>query len=102
MKFTKLYMSKNDKKEKDNQPDILFKGITDEGIFVDLGAFWKAKSGKGYSGKPNEHTTIENNASPVSKDVPNFDQDSKGNEIKYPAGFTSPKEEEINPDSIPF
>jgi hypothetical protein len=27
---------------------------------------------------------------------------SFGNEIKYPAGFTSPKEEEIDENSIPF
>lgn len=60
MKFNKIWIQKNDKKvEGDKQPDIRLSAITEDGIFVDIGAFWKSKSGKGYSGKLREGAYIE-------------------------------------------
>jgi uncharacterized protein (DUF736 family) len=93
MKITKLYVSKNEKKEKENQPDLRLAGITDDGKFIDIGAFWKAKSGKGYSGKLNDSTVIEYTENP---NIPRFDRDSQGNPI------TTPKKVEILPEEIAF
>lgn len=89
MKITKLYVGKNTKKEKDNQPDLILSGITEDGTFLKLGAFWKAKSGKGYSGKVDESTTTIEHV--VSDIVPTFNRDSQGNEIKGQA----PKAQEV-------
>ena len=49
----KIYLAKNNKKEKESQPDLRLSQIAKGGEFVDIVALWKSKSGKGYSGNIN-------------------------------------------------
>ncbi len=89
MKITKLYVAKNDKKTEDKHPDLILSGITEDGTFIKVGAFWKSKSGKGYSGKVDDrNATLD-----VNVIMPSFNKDSKGNEIKG---------QEITAEDIPF
>lgn len=88
MKLTKLYVAKNDKKTEDKHPDLRLSAITEEGQFVSIGAFWKSKSGKGYSGKIDEKVAILDVQVPDKSLQPNFSKDSQGKKIE--------------PESIPF
>lgn len=83
----RLYLQQNNK-TKDTQPDfkLVVPPETEDGEWVDIGAFWQAKSGNGFSGKFDE-TKVEVKL----KDAP-----EQAETIEYPA------EEDINPDDIPF
>ena len=67
----KIYLSKNkNKKEGDKLPDLRIAKIEGEGTavtFTDIGALWKSKSGKGYSGQ------IDTEAQPYQKQAPKDD-----------------------------
>lgn len=102
----KIYLSKNDKKEKDNQPDLYLKQIAKEGEFVEIGALWKAKSGKGYSGNINldkikflKEEWEEDRKTNTSKKYDKSGDTAK--EIKNDAPIEYPSEE-IDVSDIPF
>jgi hypothetical protein len=66
MKY-KLYLQKNKDKKEDKHPDLkLSIMLTDENgqtTFIPAGAFWKSKSGKGYTGD------LDTEAKPYEKPV---------------------------------
>lgn len=77
MAEVKIYVSKNDKKTKDTQPDLrvaLMKENGDRTEFVEIGGLWKSKSGKGYSGKIDLEAKPFQKA-PEKKPVSNVDID---------------------------
>lgn len=95
MKIFKLYVAKNSKKTEDKHPDLKLAGITEDGQFVNIGAFWKSKSGKGYSGKLDDKVAILDVIVPDLSKIPNFNKDSQGNEIKV-------EKKEVVADEIAF
>lgn len=61
--MTKIYLAKNKFKKEDKHPDLRLFRIHDdkEGAekFQDIGALWKSKDGKGYSGNLESEKLIE-------------------------------------------
>lgn len=99
----KIYLQKNDK-TKDTQPDLRLSQITKGGEFVEIGAFWKAKSGKGYSGSINldkiKFLKEEFEADKADNKTKKFDTSTNTakeikNEVEYP-------EDDIDVSEIPF
>lgn len=61
MDKVKLFLFKNDTTDNDKLPYFSIKLVPPEGSddWKEIGALWKAKSGKGYSGFLNEGVTID-------------------------------------------
>lgn len=92
--MSKIYLQQNFNKTSENQPDFRLKLIPegDGAEFVEIGALWKTKSEKGYSGKLNENVKLFVEESQARPQAP----------VQKETAIEYPEEEEINPDDIPF
>ena len=55
-----LYLQKNESATPENkQPVLRLSVVDDDGNFTEIGALWKAKSGKGFSGKVKDGVKID-------------------------------------------
>lgn len=69
----KLFLQKNTKRTEENKQPyfrLVVPPETDGGEWKDIGAFWKAKSGNGYSGKLNEGVAIIFEKAPATDTAP--------------------------------
>jgi len=83
----KIFISKNDYKKEDKHPDIHISYIATSGEFKKIGAAWKAKSGKGYSGVIEDEKLKQ----AIKEDMPVDNTTSPGH-----------NGETINTEDIPF
>lgn len=115
--MAKYFLSKNTRKEKDIHPDYIIWQVPEEkgGKWIEVGATWKAQSGKGHNVKFGNNVTINVAPKEFTKPEALKDEDDKafddfektrvekpvpkeinvgGKVIDYPQG--------INPEDIPF
>jgi hypothetical protein len=67
--MAKYFVSKNTRKEKDIHPDFILSQVPEEqgGKWIEVGALWKSKSGKGYNLKFGSNVTIKVEAKEFTK-----------------------------------